>query len=138
MKTQNKQNRSLKLIAKVILGFIVGISFGFGVGKFIKTDNRLTSSIEKTIQQNCDCELVEKDISSSGIQFSKKDGVSNKTASFILKNCKYEGSEIEEAQKLNEHLKASVENYEAMDLIELSFQSNKDREVVKIKNGFIL
>ena len=138
MNTQKTVNRSLKFIAKVILGFIVGISFGFGVGKFIKTDNRLTSSIEKTIQQNCDCELVEKDISSSGIQFSKKDGVSNKTASFILKNCKYEGSAIEEAQKLNEHLKASVEDYDSMDLIELSFQSNKDREIVKIKNGFVL
>lgn len=138
MNTQNTQNRKRRLIVKTILGFIIGISFGFGMGKFIKTDNRLTSSIQSTIQENCDCEVVEKDISTAGIQFSKENGITNKTASFALKNCKYEGTASEEARKINERLKATVEEYEKMDLIEISFQSNEDREVVKIKNGTVL
>lgn len=138
MKTKNTQNRKRKLVIKLILGFIIGISFGFGVGKFIKTDNRLTSSIEKAIQQNCDCESVEKDISTVGIQFSKEDGLTNQTASFILKNCKYEDSAKEEAKRINEFLKVAVDNYEAIDLLELSFNSEENLEIVKIKNGTIL
>lgn len=63
MKTQNTQNRKPKLVVKVVLGFIIGISFGFGIGKFIKTDNRLISSIKHTLQENCECEVVEKNMS---------------------------------------------------------------------------
>ena len=138
MKTQNKEIHTGRLVIKVILGFVVGISLGYGITKLVKSDNRLTASIEKTIQQNCDCESVEKNISSRGIQFSKVDGISNQTASFILKNCKYEISAKEEAKRINEHLKASVDNYEAIDLIELSFNSEEHLELVKIKNGIIL
>lgn len=115
MNTQKTLNRSLKFIAKVILGFIVGISFGFGVGKFIKTDNRLTSSIEKAIQQNCDCELVEKNISTVGFQFAK-----------------------EETKCNNEFLKVAVDKYEVINLFELSSNPEGHLELVKIKNGTIL
>lgn len=138
MKAQNTQNRKRRLIVKTILGFIIGLSFGYGIGKFIKTDNRLTSSIKHTIQENCECEVVERNMSATGIQFSKTNGITNKTASFALKNCKYEGTASEEARKINERLKATVEDYEEMDFIELSFHSNEDREVVKIKNGTVL
>ncbi len=138
MKTQNKKNRISKIVLKVILGFAVGITLGYGITKLVKSDNRLTASIEKTIQQNCDCESVEKNISSRGIQFSKVDAISYQTASFILKNCKYEISAKEEAKRINQHLKASVNSYEAIDLIELSFNSEEHLELVKIKNGTIL
>ena len=138
MKAEKNQNRKRNLIVKVILVFIVGISFGFGIGKMIKSDKRLTTSIEKTIQENCDCESVEKVISSVGIQFSKKDGASNQTASFTLTNCNYESFAMEEAQRINEHLKASVENYASVDIVELTFDSNGEKEIVKIKNGIIL
>lgn len=104
----------------------------------IKSDKRLTSSIENTIQQNCNCESVDKNISSLGIQFSKEDGIANVSGSYILKNCKYEGSAMEEAHRINENLKAAFENYESVDLIELSFQSNGKKELVKIKNGIVL
>ncbi|WP_026451217.1 hypothetical protein [Aequorivita capsosiphonis] len=120
MNTQKTLNRKRKLIVKVILGFIIGISFGFGITKMIKSDTRLTSSIKQSIQENCDCESVNKNISSIGLQFSK-DGITNKTVSFVLKNCKYEVSAAEEAKKINEHLKATIPNYETIDIIELSF-----------------
>lgn len=95
MKTQKNQNRKSKLIVKVILGFIIGISFGFGVTKMIKSDIRLSSSIKQSIQENCDCESVNKNTSMIGIQFSKEDDVTNKAASYVLKNCKYNGTAIE-------------------------------------------
>jgi len=50
MNIQKLQNRTIKLIAKVILGFIVGISFGFGIGKLVKEKIKSTASIEKSIQ----------------------------------------------------------------------------------------
>lgn len=137
MNKQNTQNRKRNLIIKVILGFIIGISFGFGVGKIIKSDNRLISSIEETIKQNCDCESVEKDISSIGIHFSKEDGISNQTASFTLTNCEYKSTVMEEAQRINEHLNKAVENYDSIDLIELTFESRGETELVQIKNGII-
>lgn len=137
MKIQNTQNRKRKPIVKVILGFIIGISFGFGVGKFIKSDIRLSNSIKQTIQENCDCESVDINISTIGLQFSKEDGITNQTVSYILKNCEYEGSAIEEAERINDYLKASVKNYNSVDVIEFTFQSNGENELVKIKNGII-
>lgn len=138
MKTLKNPKRKRKLIVKVILGFIIGISFGFGITKMIKSDNRLTTSIKQSIQKNCDCESVNNNISTVGIQFSKEDGISNQTTSYVLKDCKYEGSAIEEADRINEHLKESVENYDSVDIIELTFQSNGENELVKIKNGTII
>lgn len=138
MKTQNNQNRKRNLVVKVILGFIIGISLGFGITKVIKSDKRLTTSIEKTIQEYCDCESVHKNISAVGIQLSKENGFSNQTASFTLINCKYENSTIKEAERINEHLKTNVEDYVSVDIVELTFQSNGEEESVKIKNGTIL
>lgn len=137
MKAQKSQNRKRNLIVKGILAFLIGISFGFGVTKLIKSDNRLTSSIKQTIQQNCDCELVEKNISTVGFQFSKEDEITNQTPSYILENCKYKGSAIEEAKRINAHLKATIENYGSVDIIELTFQSKGAEELVKIKGGTI-
>ncbi len=51
MKTQNTQNRKRKLIIKVVLGFIIGISFGFGIGKIVKEKIKTTAAIEKSIHQ---------------------------------------------------------------------------------------
>lgn len=124
MKTKNKEIHIGKLILKVVLGFAIGISIGYGITKFFKSSNRLTASIEKTIQQNYDCESVEKNVSTAGIQFSKEDGLTNLRTSFSLKNCKYKGSAIEEAKRINEYLKRSVENYESIAVLELTFKTN--------------
>jgi len=138
MTTQKNQNRKRKRIVKVILGFIIGVSFGFGITQMIKSDKRLTFSIEKTIEENCNCESVAKNIFTVGIQFSKEDGITNKTASYTLKNCKYKGSAIEEASRINKGLKASVKNYESVNIIELRFKSYGQEDLVKIKDGSII
>ncbi|SRX52729.1 hypothetical protein [Aequorivita sp. CIP111184] len=138
MKSQKNQKRNHKLIVKIILGFIIGISFGFGVGKFFKSEKKLTSSIEKTIQQNCQCESITSNFGAVGIQFSKEDGFSNKKLSFTLINCDYYSSEKEEATRLNEILKQEVENYASVDFISFQFKSEEKNEIVKIKNGSIL
>lgn len=139
MKTQNeKKNKPSQLFLKLIIGAIIGISFGFGIGKMVKSNYGLTTAIEKALQENCDCELVYKDISTVGIQFSKEDGFTNQKASYVLKNCNYKGSAMEEALRIDEHLKASVENYDSVDVIELIFHSDGEKELVKIKDGSIL
>lgn len=131
MKTQNKENHTVILILKVIFGFAVGIAIGFLITKSLKYNNRITSSIEKTIQQHCACESVEKNISAIGFQFSKEDGVTNQTASFTLNNCKYNYSAKDEAKRINEYLKVAVGDYQSLDLIELSFISEAENELFK-------
>ncbi|HLW32571.1 MAG TPA: hypothetical protein VKX40_09950 [Aequorivita sp.] len=62
MKTQNTQNRKRKLVIKLILGFIIGISFGFGLGKLVKVNLKSTASIEKSIQQTSFQTIGEKEL----------------------------------------------------------------------------
>lgn len=139
MKTQNeKKNPYLQLILKLILGALIGFFLGIGGVKLVKANFRSTSAVEQTIKDNCNCESVSKEHAFVGIQFSKEDGITAEKVSYVLKNCEYDGSATQEAQRLNEHLQVSVENYESLDLIELSFQSNYKRELVKIKHGKIL
>ena len=109
MKTQNTPNRKRKLIVKVILGFIIGISFGFGAGKLIKEDNRTTSSIEKTIQQNNNFESVEKHISATEI--------------------------LEEAKRINDSLKITFDNYEQEDIIVIKTKAIGKTELFKSWDG---
>ncbi len=112
MKTHNTQNRKRKLIVKVILGFIIGISFGFGAGKLVKEDNRTTSSIEKTIQQNNNFESVEKYISATEI--------------------------LEEAKRINDSLKIAFDNYEEEDIIEIKTKTTGKTKLFKLRDGNIL
>lgn len=138
MKTQSKQKSKSKLILKLILGFIIGISFGFGIGKMVKGNSKVTSAIEKSIQKNCDCESVKSDFSAVGFQFSKENGLSTEQLNLTLKNCDYKFSAKTEARRLNNLLKAEVENYSSIDIIELVFQSKAEKELVTIKDGKIL
>lgn len=138
MKTQNTKNRKRKLIVKVVLAFIIGISFGFGVGKFLKSDTRLTSSIQKTLKQNCKCESVTMEERAVGVQFNKDDGFSNSKLNFTLKNCDYNSSAETEAQRLNTILKKEVENYESIDFISFYFKNEDKTEIIKINNGKII
>lgn len=69
----------------------------------IKSDKQLTSLIKQSIQENCDCEFVEKNISTGGTEA----GISNQTASCLLKKYKYKGSAIQESHRINMVLKAS-------------------------------
>ena len=82
MKKLGKQKNKKRFILKILLGFIIGISFAFGMGNMIKRNSNLRDSIEKTLQQNCNCESVTLDDSAVGIQFNKVDGVSNSTFHF--------------------------------------------------------
>ena len=134
MKKLGKQKNKKKFILKILLGFIIGISFGFGIGKMIKSNSRLGGSIEKSLQQNCNCESVTLDGSAVGIQFNKVDGLSNSTFDFTLKNCEYSASAKKEANRLNTILKREIENYDSVDFISFHFKTKNKIESVKIKN----
>ncbi|AFL80786.1 hypothetical protein Aeqsu_1293 [Aequorivita sublithincola DSM 14238] len=138
MKTQSKQKNTKKIILKLTLGFIIGISFGFGVGKMVKSNSRLVNSIETTLQQNCNCELIKSENSFAGIQFSKEDGFSNTKLDFTLMNCNFTSSAEKEVNRLNDILTNEVENYDSVDLITFNFKSENQIQSVKIKDGKIL
>lgn len=135
MKKLGKQKNKNRFILKILLGFIIGISFAFGMGNMIKRNSNLRDSIEKTLQQNCNCESVTLDDSAVGIQFNKVDGVSNSTFHFTLKNSEYSTSSKVEANRLNTILKKEVENYETVDFISFHFKTKNKIESVKIKNN---
>ncbi|WP_034893527.1 hypothetical protein [Gillisia sp. Hel_I_29] len=138
MKTSKSNNRNRNLVLKVILGFIIGISFGFGVAKLIKSESRLTSSIEKSIRKNCDCESVRSEFSAVGLQFSKEDGINNRALEITLENCTVNTKIEKEAARLHEVLKMEVDNYADVDLLILHFQNTNKSETVKIKQGEII
>ena len=51
MKTKNvKKNKAKQLILKMLIGAVIGLSFGFGVGKMVKSNDDLVTSIEKNLQ----------------------------------------------------------------------------------------
>ena len=138
MRTSKNNNRNRNLVLKVILGFIIGISFGFGVAKLIKSESRLTSSIEQSIRKNCDCESVRSEFSAVGLQFSKEDGINNRALEITLENCTVNTKIEKEAARLHEVLKMEVDNYADVDLLILHFQNTNKSETVKIKQGEII
>ncbi|HCY83316.1 MAG TPA: hypothetical protein DHV22_17815 [Xanthomarina gelatinilytica] len=138
MKTRNKTKSTKKLILKLLVGFIIGISFGFGIGKMVKSNTKLTNSIETTLQQNCNCERIESGNSYTGIQFNKNDGISNTKLNFTLLNCDFTSSAEKEAKRLNDVLIDEVEDYDSVDFITFYFKSDVKNETVKIKDGTIL
>lgn len=101
MKVQNELKRKKRLILKITLGLIIGISFGFGIGKMVKSNKSLVNSVEKSLQQNCNCEDVIAENRAIGIQFNKLDGFSNSKIDFTLKDCSYSSSAEQEANRLN-------------------------------------
>lgn len=138
MKLQNEKKRKKRLVLKIIFGLIIGISFGFGIGKMVKSNKSLVSSIEKSLQQNCNCESVLLENGAIGIQFSKQDGFSNLKIDITLKNCTFYSSAEKEANRLNNMLERDVQNYNSVDFITFYFKSKEGTETVKIKDGNIL
>lgn len=139
MKTQKMNNtKKILIVSFIALGLFLTIPFGFGMYAGDKLFSGITGKIDKAINDNCNCESVRLDFTSFGIQYSKENGFSNQRALYVLKNCEYKGSATDEANRINEGLKNSIENYDALDVIELLFQSNSKEELVTIKDGKIL
>ena len=139
MKIQNKKkNKPAQLVLKLIIGAAIGFSFGFGITKMVKSNTKLTNSIETTLQQNCNCERIESGNSYTGIQFSKNDGISTTKLNFTLMNCDFTSSAEKEAKRLNDVLIDEVEDYDSAGFITFYFKSDVKNETVKIKDGTIL
>lgn len=138
MKNQNEKKRKGNFVLKIILGFIIGISFGFGIGKMVKSNNKLGNSIEKSLQQNCNCENVVLENGAIGIQFNNQDGFSNSKLDITLINPSYSSSVEKEANRLHNILKKDVQNFNSVDFITFYFKSKNSTETVKIKDGNIL
>lgn len=138
MKVKNRKvKKSVKLIFTIIIAGLIGLTFGFGVAKGVMANNKLVNAIETKLQQNCNCEIVNSDVSALGIQFSINDGFSNSEAGFILENCTIPVAAETEAIRLNNILKKYIENYSSLDLIYFHFKSSDHTETVKFKDGSI-
>jgi len=139
MKTKNEQrSKAIQFGLKMLIGAIIGLSFGFGVGKMVKSNDGLVTSIEKNLQQNCNCKSVEASWSAVGIQFSKEDGFSNSRIEFTLENSMLTTSAEKEAMRLHTILKKNVDHYDSVDLIIFNFKSGEKYKTVKIKEGCIV
>ena len=138
MKIQNEQKRKRNFVLKIILGFVIGISFGFGIGKMVKSNKKLGNSIEISLQQNCNCENVVLENGAIGIQFNKQDGFSNSRLDITLINPSHSSSVEKEANRLHDILKKDVQNFNSVDFITFYFKSNNSTKTVKIKDGNIL
>ncbi|PRX43221.1 hypothetical protein SAMN05878281_2548 [Salegentibacter salegens] len=104
----------------------------------VKSNKSLVNSIERSLQQNCNCESVIVEDRAIGIQFNKQDGFSNSKLDITLINPSYSSSAEKEANRLNRILKKDVENYNSIDFVTFYFKSDDSTETVKIKDGNIL
>ncbi|MAZ72058.1 MAG: hypothetical protein CMC70_02825 [Flavobacteriaceae bacterium] len=139
MRTQTNKIAKIAIITFVIaLVAFISIPFGFGMYTGIKLHTGVTGKIEKALNNTCQCQQVQFDVSAHGLHFSKEDGLTNQKISYVLKNCDYDGTATEEAARINKHLKNTVAGYKTIDLIEFTFQSANKNETVKIKNGNLL
>lgn len=139
MKSKNqKTNRTLKLGLKILIGGIIGLSFGFGVGKMVKSNSRLGIAMENTLQQNCHCEKVISEGGAVGLQFSKKEGFSNSSKEFTIENAAFPASVEKEALRLHSILENDVADYTSVDLITFHFKTENTQQTVKIKDGNVL
>jgi len=133
-----KQQKIVKLVFTMLIAGSIGLVFGYGIAQGISANNKLVNAIETKLQKNCNCEIVNSDVSAIGIQFSIEDGFRNSEASYILANCKFSTSLKNEATRLNNILKEDVKNYESLDLISFQFKSSDDIQTVKFKEGKLI
>ncbi|APS38273.1 hypothetical protein [Salegentibacter sp. T436] len=104
----------------------------------VKSNGSLVNSIEKSLQQNCNCESVIVEDRAIGIQFNKLDVFSNSKLGITLINPSYSSSAEKEANRLNRILKKDVQNFKSVDFITFNFKSKGRTKTVKIKDGNIL
>ena len=103
----------------------------------VKSNKTLVNSIEKNLQQNCNCESVKVENRAIGIQFNSNEGFSNSKMGITLENCSY-NSEEKEANRLNNILNKGVPNYNSIDFVTFYFKSKDSTVTVQIKDGNVL
>ncbi len=127
-----KEKKSNYLAIK-ILGFLVlGLLFGYTAGTIINSGDR-ASTITEVLKDHCNCKEVNQLIYAKGIQYGK-DGLTTEKAEYQLIDCNYDVS-VEGIEKLNQHLKEKVKNFEQLDFLELEFIRDKQQKTFIIKNG---
>lgn len=135
MKTQ--KNKTIKTALKIVGGLLVlilAIPFCLGMYEGFTSHTGATGQIKSVLEEQCNCESVEVDLSVYGIQFSKEDGIAGETVAYNLKGCNFQNTE---AARLNTVLKNEVETYLDFDLVELNFINGDQTEQIVIKNGNI-
>ncbi|MDY7394818.1 hypothetical protein UMM65_06165 [Aureibaculum sp. 2210JD6-5] len=116
---------ALILIAVFVNGFLDGYQ-----DSIEKSD-----LITEVLEENCDCDEVNRIIYAKGLQFGK-DGISTEKAEYELIDCNYQ-SIMTEAVRINIILKKEVKGFDAIDLLTLEFNNHQNREKITIKNGII-
>lgn len=136
MNTKQTTMKIILIAAGLLVLFLIGIPFGYGMYHGIKTHSGRTGAIHETLSTHCQCE-VDFEFSSVGMHMSKEDGMQGETISFNLENRKTTNSATEEANRLHEILKTEVAGFHEIDLLTLHFVSDNISETVKIENGVV-
>lgn len=130
---------------KISLVFFIGIVLGILIFKggevvgrtavqTIQSNKDDTVKIQTILENNCNCDTIEKGIHATGIQFSKSDGFSTEKVDFTLTNCEYNNLK-EEGNRIAQLLqKEGMSDY---NLITLDFISNDKQETLNIRDGKI-
>ena len=129
-----KTKKSKSLVLKIVSFLAIGLLFGYTVGSVIKSGDR-SSTITQVLKENCNCKEVNQLIYATGIQFGK-DGITTEKAEYLLVDCNYDLSE-NGIEKLKNKLAEEVENFEALDFLELEFTSKEENKTIIIKNGIV-
>ena len=119
-------------IAIFIAVFCVGMAKGFY--KEYKADEIIVDKIEVSLNSNCNCETITKDMYSKGVQYSNDEGFSIEKVSFSLTNCEFTSLK-EEANRIQQFLEKDVEDLCKFNLVTLDIISEDSHDTVTIRNG---
>lgn len=127
-----KRKLILVFILSAGLAFVVGQALGKTVGKSIKSDRANVAKIQTILEDNCNCDSIEKSMYAKGVQYSNAEGFTTEKVDFVLTNCIFDNLS-QEGERISIALKA--EELETFNLITLEFVSDNTQETLTIKNG---
>lgn len=114
------------------LSFVVGRAVGKTFGKSITSDRADVIKIQTILEDNCNCESIEKSMYAKGVQYSNAEGFTTEKVDFVLTNCTFDNLS-QEGARISKLLKE--EALETFNLITLEFVSDNTQETLIIKNG---
>lgn len=124
-----------KLIIIFLVFGAIGFVVGNTVGRKMKKERDHVLKIQSILEDQCDCESIEKSMYAKGIQYSRTEGYTTEKVDFTLTNCNYDNINKEGEQIVKQLNAVGLETF---NLITLDFISEEKQETIIIKNGKIL
>lgn len=129
----------MKIIKKTLMALGFGLIFGIIIYSMNFNHSEKKDVITQILEENCDCDVIKSDISSTGIKFSFTDKpFVGDVYNYELKNCKFDDLKCY-TNTLNEKLNTKLKSHQKTNLINLTFKNDcGEQGYAKLKKGKVI